>query len=107
MQRQVLPEATLVLHWFHTAMRFEHALQAARGLGAGTFSDYLQGHPIRELESTNWRLRHGRSSACLGRLARLMHWFDAAHVRDVKGASIVQRHINDLIEIYTPISLRS
>ena len=93
-----MPEATLVLDWFHIAMRFEHALQAARGLGAGTFSDYLQGHPIRELESAKWRLWHGRSSACLGRLARLMHWFDAAHVRDVKGAAAVQRHINDLIE---------
>ena len=33
LQRQVLPEATLVLDWFHIAMRFEHALQSARGLG--------------------------------------------------------------------------
>jgi hypothetical protein len=98
LQRQVMPEAVLVLDWFHIAMRFEHALQAARGLGAGTFSDYLQGHPIRELESAKWRLWHGRSSACLGRLARLMHWFDAAHVRDVKGAAAVRRQINDLIE---------
>jgi hypothetical protein len=33
LQRQVMPEATLVLDWWHIAMRFEHALQAARGLG--------------------------------------------------------------------------
>ena len=98
LQRHVLPEATLVLDWFHIAMRFEHALQAARGLGAGTSSVYLRGHPIRELESSKWKLWHGRSSACLGRLARLTHWFDATHVRDVKGAAAVQRHINDLIE---------
>ena len=98
LQRQVMPEATLVLDWFHIAMRFEHALQAARGLGAGTFSDYLQGHPIRELERAKWRLWHGRSSACLGRLARLTHWFDASHVRDVKGAPAIRRHINDLID---------
>ena len=98
LQRQVLPEATLVLDWFHIAMRFEHALQSARGLGAGTFSDYLQVHPIRELGGSKWRLWHGRSSACLGRLARLMHWFDAAHVREVRGAAAVQRHISDLIE---------
>ena len=44
------------------------------------------------------RLWHGRSSACLGRLARLTHWFDAVHVRDVKGAAAVRRHIDDLIE---------
>jgi hypothetical protein len=35
-QRQVVPEATLVLDWRHIAMRFEHALQAARGIGRGT-----------------------------------------------------------------------
>jgi hypothetical protein len=52
----------------------------------------------RELESSKWKLWHGRSSLCLGRLARLTHWFDAAHVRDVKGAAAVLRHINDLIE---------
>ncbi len=37
-----MPEATLVLDWFHIAMRSEHVLQAARGLGAGTSSDYLR-----------------------------------------------------------------
>ena len=26
------------------------------------------------------------------------HWFDAAHVRDVRGAAAAQRHINELIE---------
>ena len=93
-----MPGATLVLDWFHIAMRFEHALQAARGLGAGTSSDDLRGHPIRELENSKWKLWHGRSSACLGRLAHLMHWLDAAHVRDVRGAAAVQRYINNLIE---------
>ena len=29
LQRQVMPEATPVLDWWHIAMRFEHALQAA------------------------------------------------------------------------------
>ena len=36
LQREVLPDATPVLDWWHAAVRFEHALQAARGLGAGT-----------------------------------------------------------------------
>ena len=31
-------------------------------------------------------------------MARLTRWFDAAHVRDVKGAAALQRHIKDLIE---------
>ena len=36
LQREVLPGAMIVLDWWHAAVRFEHALQAARGLGAGT-----------------------------------------------------------------------
>ena len=32
LQRETLLAATLVLDWWHIAMRFEHALQAARGL---------------------------------------------------------------------------
>ena len=55
------PLSTPVLDWFHIAMRFEHALQAARGFGAGTSSVYLRSHPIRELESSKWKLWHGRA----------------------------------------------
>src|SRR3954463_9032215 len=36
LQREALPAAMIVLDWWHAAARFEHALQAARGLGAGT-----------------------------------------------------------------------
>ena len=66
LERQVMPKATPVLDWFHIAMRFEHAVQAARGLGAGTSSVYLRAHPICDLESAKWKLSHVRSSACLG-----------------------------------------
>src|SRR4051812_20269818 len=34
--REALPGATIVMDWWHAAVRFEHARQAARGLGAGT-----------------------------------------------------------------------
>ena len=37
--------------------------------------------------------------ACsFGRLAHLAHWFDAAHVRDVRRTAAARRHVNDLIE---------
>ena len=49
LQRQVMPEATLVLDWWHIAMRFEHALQAARGLGANTPAGHLRGYAVRVL----------------------------------------------------------
>jgi hypothetical protein len=98
LQRQVMPKATLVLDWWHIAMRFERALQAARGLGAGTASACLHVYPVRDLEGAKWKLWHGRSSSCLGRLAKLANWFDSVHVRDVRGAVAARRHIADLIE---------
>jgi hypothetical protein len=98
LQRQVMPKAMLVLDWWHIAMRFEHALQAARSLGAGTANGYLHGYPVRDLESAKWKLWHGRSGSCLGRLAKLTSWFDSLHVREVRGAVAARRHISDLIE---------
>lgn len=73
-------------------------LQAARGLGAATDSAYLCNHPVRDLASAKWKLWHGRSNSCLGRLASLAHWFDAAHVRNARGAETARRHIHELIE---------
>jgi hypothetical protein len=98
LQRQIMPDATLVLDWWHIAMRFEHALQAARGLGAGTDSAYLRALPVRDLGAAKWKLWHGRADSCLGRLSTLVHWLDCRHVRDARGASAVRRHIGDLIE---------
>ena len=46
LQRETLPAATLVLDWWHIAMRFEHALQTARGLA----DTYLSNEAVRGLE---------------------------------------------------------
>jgi hypothetical protein len=78
LQRQVVPQATGVLDWWHVAVRFEHALQAARGIGAGTASAHLQSYVVRDLDKAKWRLWRGRLSSCFGRLARLANWLDKA-----------------------------
>jgi len=41
LQHEALPGATVVLDWWHAAVRFEHALQAARGLGVDTVDTHL------------------------------------------------------------------
>ena len=56
LQREVLPSATIVLDWSHAAVCFEHALQAARSLGAGMAECTL---PARRFMA--WS---GRSVAC-------------------------------------------
>ena len=50
LQREVLPGAMIVLDWWHAAVRFEHALQAARSLGAGTADTRVADTAVRSLE---------------------------------------------------------
>src|SRR5271166_5569532 len=59
LQREALPEATVVLDWWHAAVRFEHALQAARGLGAGSADTHLADEAVRGLERAKWRCGTG------------------------------------------------
>jgi hypothetical protein len=74
LQRELLPNATVVLDWWHAAVRFEHALQAARGLGAGSTDTRLADEAVRGLERAKWRLWHGRWPGCRRKLAALCRW---------------------------------
>jgi hypothetical protein len=94
LQRETLPAATVVLDWWHVAVRFEHALQAARGLGAGSAdTDEVVG----AIDRAKWRLWHGRWTGCRRKLAGLYRWTKCKHVREVAGISRLQRHISELL----------
>jgi hypothetical protein len=97
LQREALPEAIVVLDWWHAAVRFEHALQAARGLGAGTANTHLADEAVRGLERAKWRLWHGRWPGCRRKLAALCRWMQRKHVRDVIGIGRLQRHVRELL----------
>src|SRR5271166_5238037 len=81
LQRETLPAATLVLDWWHIAARFEHALQTARGLGAGAADAHLADETVRGLERAKWRLWHGRGTGCRRKLAALYRRTKRKHVR--------------------------
>jgi hypothetical protein len=97
LQRKVLPNATVVLDWWHAAVRFEHALQAARGLGAGTAEASLAATAVRALERAKWRLWHGRWPECRRKLAALCRWTERRSVRDVAGMDKLRQHAGDLL----------
>jgi hypothetical protein len=97
LQRQVLPNATPVLDWWHAAVRFEHALQAARGLGKGTAEASLPDTAVRGLERAKWRLWHGRWPGCRRRLAALCRWMRRRPIRDLAGVNKVRRHAAELL----------
>ena len=97
LQRAVLPGATVVLDWFHIAMRFEHVLKSAAGLGAGTANAHFGEVSRRNVERAKWRLWHGRWKGCLTKLANVYRWTETRSIRDIVGAETLRRHLKDLI----------
>jgi hypothetical protein len=55
-------------------VRFEHALQAVRSLGAGTADTHLADAAVRAPERAKWRLWQGRWPGCRRKLAALGRW---------------------------------
>ena len=97
MQHEVLPKATVVLDWWHAAVHFEHALQAARGLGACAADKRLADEAVRGLERAKWRLWPGRWPGCRRKLATLCRWARRKHVRGMAGIERFLRHVHDLL----------
>jgi hypothetical protein len=97
LQRETLPAATVVLDWWHVAIRFEHALQTARGLGAGAADTDLADDAVHNLERAKWRLWHGRWTGCRRKLAGLYRWTKRKHIRKVAGIDRLRRHIGELL----------
>ena len=97
LQRETLPAATVVLDWWHVAIRFEHALQTARGLGAGAADTDLADEAVCNLERAKWRLWHGRWTGCRRKLAGLYRWTKCKHIREVAGIDRLRRHIGELL----------
>src|SRR4051794_20798746 len=97
LQREALPGATIVLDWWHDAVRFEHARQAARGLGAGTADTHLTDEAVRTLDRAKWCLWHGRWTGCRRKLTALCRWTKRTPMRDVAGSGRLQQHVSELL----------
>jgi hypothetical protein len=95
LQREALPNATVVLDWWHAAVRFEHALQAARGLGVA--DAHLAAEAVRGLERAKWRLWHGRWPGCRRKLAALCRWARRTSIRGMAGIGRAEHHVGKLL----------
>jgi hypothetical protein len=78
-------------------MRFEHALQTATGLGAGTPDAYLSCQKRQEIEHAKWRLWHGRWKGCLIKLAGIRRWTEGKSIGQIAGVEALRRHLDDLL----------
>ena len=94
LQREALPNATVVLDWWHIAVRFEHAPQTARGLG--TTDAKLAAEAVRGLERAKWRLWHGRWQGCQRKLAALRRWAQRTNICGTAGIERLKHHASEL-----------
>jgi hypothetical protein len=95
LQREALPNATIVLDWWHVAVRFEHALQTARGLRAADAK--LAAEAVRGLERAKWRLWHGRWPGCRRKLAALCRWARRTSILGMAGIGRLGHHVGELL----------
>jgi hypothetical protein len=95
LQREALPNATVVLDWWHAAVRFEHALQAARGLGAA--DAHLAAEAVRGLERAKWRLWHRRWPGCRRKLTALCRRARRTSIRGMAGIRRLEHHLGELL----------
>jgi hypothetical protein len=96
LQREALPNATVVLDWWHAAVRFEHALQVAHGLAAA--DEQLAAAAVRGLERAKWRLWHGRWPGCRRKLAALCRWARRISLRNLAtGIERLEHHVGELL----------
>jgi hypothetical protein len=94
--REALPDATVVLDWWHVAVRHEHALQTTRGLGVGTADTQFADEAIVAIDRAKWRRWRGHWTGCRRKPAGLYRWSKRKHVREVAGIDRLQRHISEL-----------
>jgi hypothetical protein len=97
LQREALPNATIVLDWWHVAVRFEHALQTARGLGAADAQ--LAAEAVRGLERAKWRLWHGRWLGCRRKLAALCPRARLTSMLGIVGIGRLEHHVGELLTL--------
>jgi hypothetical protein len=95
LQREALPNATIVLDWWHVAVRFEHALQTARGLAAGDAK--LAAEAVRGLERAKWRLWHGRWPGCRRKLAALCRGARRRSILGIAAIGRLEHHAGELL----------
>jgi hypothetical protein len=87
-----------VLDWWPAAVRFEHALQAARGLGVA--DAHLATEAVRGLERAKWRLWHGRWAGCRRKLAALCRWARRTSIRRMAGIGRLEHRVGELLAYF-------
>jgi hypothetical protein len=96
-QREVAPNSTRILDWFHLAMRFQHVIQVARGL-----SQYQIPSPAKlwltgRVDRAKWCMWNGKSTKGLRYLQSVQAWLTPSRTREAPALARLSSALRDLV----------
>jgi hypothetical protein len=97
-QRKVAPTSEHVLDWFHLAMRFQHVIQVARGLGHAQIRTIAKLWVTGRVDRAKWCLWNGKPVKGLHYLQAVGDWLTPAREREAPGLARLSTALRDLLQ---------
>jgi hypothetical protein len=96
-QREVAPDSTHILDWFHLAMRFQHVIQVARGLSQYQIPSAAKFWLTGRVDRAKWCMWNGKSAKGLRYLESVQAWLTPRRTREAPGLARLSRALRDLV----------
>jgi hypothetical protein len=96
-QREVAPDSTHILDWFHLAMRFQHAIQVARGLSQQQIPSPAKSWLTGRLDRAKWCIWSGKSAKGLRYLQSVQAWLTPWRARETPALVRLSSALRDLV----------
>jgi hypothetical protein len=96
-QREVAPNSTHVLDWFHLAMRFQHVIQVARGLSQYQIPSAAKLWLTGRVDRAKWCMWNGKSAKGLHYLQSVQAWLTPRRTREAPALTRLSRPLRDLV----------
>ncbi|MDE3180971.1 MAG: ISKra4 family transposase [Acidobacteriota bacterium] len=97
-QREVAPRSEHVLDWFHLAMRFQHAIQVARGLSLDAIKPIAKLWVTGRVDRAKWCLWNGKAEKGLHYLQAIGDWLTPARQQEAPGLARLSTALQDLLQ---------
>lgn len=100
-QKEVAPKSVHILDWFHFAMRFQHVIQVARGVGHDQIGTIAKLWVTGKVDRAKWCLWNGKSAKGLHYLQSVQAWLTPRRQRGTPGLGRLGTALQNLLQYLT------